>query len=165
MYKYGATSRDHIIDCVRIACKEIRPQNQKQAIELVLGTTCAETNFGQTDDLYQPQGLGLWQFDKVRFDDVKLQIWTNPEHKSLMLNMFGVRWLSFEQVEYSPLLGAVLCRFGYLFVNAPLPERGDLLGQAKYWKKYWNSNHPNAKGTPEHYMQSVRRNFPNGFPF
>lgn len=161
MYKYGATSKNHIISCARIACETIKKENAAQALELVIGTFCAETNFGRADDNYQKQGIGLAQFDLVRFNDVKARIWASDDHRNLMGNTFGVKWLSFEQLEYSPLLSAVMCRFGYLFVNEPLPAVGDLKGQAKYWKRYWNSSA--GAGTPEHYINSVRSNFTMGF--
>ena len=45
-----------------------------------------------------------------------------------------------------------LCRLHYRRVPSALPKITDLEGQAKYWKKYYNSHL--GKGTIKHFMEA-----------
>ena len=45
-----------------------------------------------------------------------------------------------------------MCRVHYARVSEPLPEAGDLDGQAHYWKDHYNTRL--GKGTPSGYIQA-----------
>ena len=51
---------------------------------------------------------------------------------------------------------AAMARMQYARFTDPLPEAGDIQGQAEYWKQYYNrgSNTP-ANGTTEQYVDDV----------
>ena len=49
-------------------------------------------------------------------------------------------------------LQAVFCRLKYKRDKYPLPLIGDLEGQAKYWKRVYNTKL--GKGTIEHFMEA-----------
>ena len=49
-------------------------------------------------------------------------------------------------------LQAAFARLHYLRVPEKLPKADDLEGQAKYWKKYYNSDL--GKGTVKHFMEA-----------
>ena len=48
--------------------------------------------------------------------------------------------------------------FGRLYLlqitDEEIPDT--LEGRARYWKTYYNSNHPDALGTPERYVDAVQ---------
>ena len=62
-------------------------------------------------------------------------------------------------MEHNPLVGAVLTRAGLSRFKESIPK--DLPGQAKYWKDYWNTHHPGAKGTEEKFISQVKHHYPN----
>ena len=54
-------------------------------------------------------------------------------------------------VEHNIAAGIIMCRLKFWRVPKPIPH--DLMGQAKYWKKYYNSDL--GAGTPEKFIQTV----------
>jgi hypothetical protein len=49
-------------------------------------------------------------------------------------------------------LQAALCRLHYRRVPSALPKLDNIEGQARYWKKYYNSNL--GKGTTHHFIKA-----------
>ena len=49
-------------------------------------------------------------------------------------------------------LQAAFCRLKYRRASKPLPKWDDIEGQAKYWKRVYNS--PLGKGTVEHFLKA-----------
>ena len=158
---YGATNEKNINTAILIACSELSIKTIPQAVAMVEGTFCAETNFGKSKDGYFSEGAGLPQFDTVRYKDVFKYICT---HSSL-INIFEDNGFDLEGLyslpdygysilNYSPLFSAFVCRAAYMMIPEPLPPQFDYQAQAEYWKKYWNSEA--GAGTPEHYMRQLR---------
>ena len=54
-------------------------------------------------------------------------------------------------LEHNIAAGIIMCRLKYRRVPKPIPH--DLMGQAKYWKKYYNSDL--GAGTSEKFIQTV----------
>lgn len=145
---YGLTNRQNLLDCIGIACYVIKPDNAHQAREQLIVTACAESGMGTVRDGFEKQGRGWAQKDFIRFHD-NMQRLKSKRHARLKEKLdreFDFKWMHFEQLDYSPLLSAVHCRLAYYFVEDPMPEVGDLLAQAKLWKKVYNVN---GSGTVE----------------
>lgn len=127
--------------------------NSPAARELLLGTAIQESGLRYLAQLGNGPALGLFQMEPATHDD----IWDNflayrPELaqrlqgtalKKSPMTMVGNLWYA-----------AGMCRIHYYRVSAPLPEAGDLEGQAAYWKKYYNTEL--GAGTVEHYIRNWR---------
>lgn len=118
------------------------------AEELVMGTMAQESLLGAA--LKQIGGgpaLGLPQMEPATHDD----IWRNflkykPALAAKVAELAPVRYLQHDEVrvhhtalaaglEYA----AAMCRVHYLRDKAPLPDAGDLAGQAATWKRVYNT--------------------------
>lgn len=154
-YYYGATSKQNIVEAIRIACTELSPSTAPRGISLVSETFSAETGFGQVRDGFEKQGRGLGQFDLIGFQDVKNYVYNRNDHVRDVLAKYDIKWLYFEQLDYSPLLSAFVCRIKYMMDPNPIPET--IEGRAHYWKRIYNTEA--GKGTPEHYMKMYKRHY------
>lgn len=147
---YGATDKYQILECVSAACTTISPLNAPDAEALINGTFAAETAYGTARDNYEAQGKGLAQFDFIRFDEVRGRLARDAQLTALLKQKFGIVNPKFDQLDYSPLLSAIFCRIGYLYVPDKIPACTDINAQGVYWKKFWNSSA--GAGTPEKYV-------------
>lgn len=59
----------------------------------------------------------------------------------------------FEELEYNLKLSILFCRLRYLIYPDPIPE--DLIGQAEYWKKVYNTY--KGKGTVQEYINNFNK--------
>lgn len=154
---YGLTTKKQLHDHIRHACQILTPDNAAQAIELLVGTACAETHFGTFRDKHERQGRGVFQFDEIRFKDVRNYLLIDRQDiQKIIIDEFNfdMRYIGFGiALDHSPLLATVLCRIGYYMKPEPLPSVGDIIGQAAYYKKYWNSSI--GKSTPAKYRQNL----------
>ena len=137
---YGLTSKQNLVDCIRLACETIKPDNVPKAMEQCILTACAESAMGTAKDGFEHQGRGWAQHDRIRFND-NMQRLNAPRHAELyerIKNDFDMKWMYFEQLDYSPLLSAIHCRLAYYFVAEPLPDVGNRLAQSQYWVEHYN---------------------------
>jgi len=118
---------------------------------LLLETASAETLLGEAVDSSFNSGMGIFQFDKIGFDDVKAR--TSTANANKVYHCFGIdiKKVDYTDLRYSPLLGAIFCRLKYILVPKPIPS--DIQSRANYWKIYYNS--VLGAGTPEHYVNSA----------
>ena len=56
------------------------------------------------------------------------------------------------ELEKDDKYACAMARAHYLRARGLLPKAGDVEAMAKYWKDHYNTNHKNAKGTPEKYV-------------
>lgn len=148
-YYYGADNQKDVVSAITKAVTTFG--GGIKAKQLLAGTCCAETDFCTFPDQHPEKlGVGATQFDQIGFDDVKLR--TRTKHIKRFEKNYNVK---FKEVELKDLahnveLAFAFTRLKYLLVPEPLPFSD--VGQAFYWKKYWNSFHPNAAGTVEKYL-------------
>ncbi|DAB27330.1 MAG: hypothetical protein A2513_04360 [Sulfurimonas sp. RIFOXYD12_FULL_33_39] len=121
---------------------------------LLLETSAAETDMGDAHDLTWNTGIGLMQFDKIGFDDVKIR--TSQAKKQKVKECFGVDIdkVIHTDLRWSPLLSVIFARLKYLLVPNAIPNT--IGGRAEYWKRWYNSSL--GKGTPEHYLAMAQKN-------
>ena len=99
------------------------------------------------------QQLGVKDFDLATYLPLRHEVSPNKQDTT---------WLyepSANLREHNPLVGAVLTRLGLSKFKKDVPS--DLKGRAGYWKDYWNTRHPSAKGTEDKFMRQVKHHFPN----
>jgi hypothetical protein len=160
---YGLTSQQELLAHIRRACQCLSPNTAPQAIELMIGTACAETLMGQYFDSSESYGFGVMQFDRIRVKDIARYIREREHISDIIYAETGFKCSYYDIdtichiLKFSPLLSCFFCRVGYMMKPEKLPPVGDLKGQAAYYKKHWNSSHPNAKGSEEKYIAEYRK--------
>jgi len=123
----------------------------RAAQELVLGTGIQESGLILRKQLFGGPACGLWQMEPVTFRD----IWNRYvcKHKSLhesLLHILGSENPNVGTLIINDHFAAAMCRVLYLRVPAPLPSSGDIVGQAYYWKRYYNT--PLGQGRSVEYI-------------
>ena len=124
------------------------------AEELVLGTGIQESGLQYLQQLGGGPASGIWQMERATHDD----IWTNFLHyrTKLGLNVLG----PYAKPDHTRLVwdlayACALCRVHYLRSPSVLPSAGDIVGQAAFWKRWYNT--PLGKGTEEQYIANWHR--------
>ena len=146
---YGVVNKQHIFDSVDAVCTSLGNGKHNAAHKLVLGTIATETNFSEYKDPTPFRaGSGLCQFDFVGYQEVIVR--TKERHKKKILNDFDIviNKVTYEMLEYNPLLSIIFCRLFYKLI--PDEIRDDLYSMSHYWKKYYNTIA--GKGTQEKFV-------------
>ena len=99
-----------------------------------------ESSYGS--DLSNPQSMGPWQIDRIRFDDIN----SRPKYKGMFEEAGIEQW---EDIGKDVGKAAAATRIILRAIPEPIPD--NLSGRAAYWKRYWNT--PKGKGKMEHYIQ------------
>lgn len=145
---YGLTHATDLKLLVVEVCDCLGHGSTGTAVELILETMGAETNRGETKDPTIYAGMGICQFDKMPFQDMKDR--TSASNKAKIYETFGISLdlVEWEHLRYSPLLSIIACRLKYLLVKEGIPNTFE--GRAMYWKRFYNSML--GKGTTDHYI-------------
>jgi len=128
--------------------------NSQAARELLLGTAIQESGLRYLKQLGGGPALGLFQMEPATHKD----IWDNylRYRGELTARISVLCRLPIEEMLVTNLLyAAAMCRVHYLRAPDPLPEAGDLEGQAAYWKKWYNT--AQGAGTVAHYISNWRK--------
>jgi len=124
-----------------------------QASILLLGTALKESNLTYRKQLGGP-ALGLFQIEPETYYDTYLNyINYRLELKKLIEGTFIPYKMDVNSLIFNDYYSCMIARIKYYRVQEKLPEVHDVEGQAKYWKKYYNTNL--GKGTVEQYMEMV----------
>ncbi|WP_445364909.1 hypothetical protein ACJJJB_00110 (plasmid) [Microbulbifer sp. ANSA001] len=156
---YGTTRPSQVLEMARDVCDVLGHGDNNNAVDILLETAAQESWLGEYKDRHAHKlGVGLTQFDQIGFDDVKAR--TSRKVIELIDQEFGVDISAVElrELAYSPLLSLIFCRLKYRLVPTVIPKA--LEERAHYWKRHYNTYHPNAKGTPEEYVNNARRFVP-----
>jgi len=132
----------------------------KAAIQIVEGTMAAESGFVYLHQQDKGPGLGFGQMERRTHDwlwSVMLKYHTNLA--SDIMKIAPKRYLS-DVMRHPSVVACVasleyataMVRARYLVVEEALPVAGDLNGQARYWKKYYNT--AKGAGTVWHYKRA-----------
>lgn len=153
---YGVGSQLELVKHIMRACEIISPRTTVVSKNLLIETCAVETGIGTIRDEYEAQGRGILQFDIVGFDDTQKRFGGKyPEIVAELAEHLGIHWhcVTFEMLEYAPLLSAVFCRAKYYLVPHAIPNtRAE---RAQYWKTWYNSEL--GAGTVEHYLEMADR--------
>lgn len=148
---YGLTSIEMLVQIVYAVCNVLGRGNNDKAALLMLETAAQETRLGTLkDNTPYKAGRGVFQCDLVGFVDVQGRV--GIKDYQAVLDAFGIdlKKASHSQLDYSPLLAAIICRLFYKLRPEPIPD--DLEGRARYWKRFYNTSQ--GKGTPEQYVSN-----------
>lgn len=149
--QYGLVNKAHLIDIVDKVVEALGGGEPAKA--LLMETAAAETGIGVIKDTTPNVGMGLMQFDRIGFDDVKLR--TTKANKDATLRMLGVdiMGVQYEDLRFNPFLSVIFARLKYKLVPSAIPAT--IEGRAAYWKKWYNSSL--GKGTTQSYLTSAAR--------
>jgi hypothetical protein len=122
----------------------------EEATELLLGTMSIESNMGQYIKQLGGPARGFFQIEPATEKD----IWVNfIAHKKRLKDYLATLGYTEESPDSNRMLFDIryqilMARIHYLRVAEPIPLTS--LGQAKYWKKYYNTTL--GKGTIKKYL-------------
>ena len=124
------------------------------ALALVVRTGMAESGYRALEGYGEGNpALGFFQMEP----NTAIDIWNNyvayrTKYK-YKLQELGFRYEDLEFCLLSNIgLQVAFCRLHYRRVPDALPKASDLEGQAKYWKKFYNSHL--GRGTIKHFMEA-----------
>lgn len=130
------------------------------ADRIVLCTFQTETQFDAVrQDLGQHKygaGYGLGQMEDATYQShIAHMTERNPTLKKLILEVCLLdEFPSVEALTWHDRLAVCMTRYHYKRVTEPLPDVNDLVGMAKYWKKYYNTF--KGAGTHEKFIKDCK---------
>ena len=133
----------------------------RSAEELVLGTAIVEGGLTYLKQHGEGPALGLWQVEPATHDD----LYTNYVHYRPDLGMALAELRAAgasmdDNLAANLLYGAAVCRLICYRRPEPLPEAGDIEGQAAFWKQHYNT--PFGAGTVSKYVYKVQKALKEG---
>lgn len=120
------------------------------ASELVLGTALQESHLTYIKQLGNGPALGVCQMEPNTHDD----IWKNYlTYRDVLADaVLDIGGPDSRELIWNLRYSVAMCRVHYRRVSDPLPQAGDLEGQAQYWKTYYNTEL--GRGTTEEYIDN-----------
>ena len=137
-----------------------------EARQLLHEIAYVESRYGEHKNTFtREETASVFQIDRGRFEEFQRRQSTDPAINDgvggvqrLWVQDFKTKTgidldtVSFEDLNI-PIIGAAVTRALWKNVTAAIPTTTQ--GRAPYWKEYWNSYHPNAKGTVRKYMRDT----------
>ena len=126
--------------------------DSEDARSLIYRTGKAESGYKTLQQYGGGPALGFFQMEP----NTALDIWNNyvmyrPQYRDKLYSLgFDETKIDFCLIS-NIAIQAALCRLHYRRVPSALPKASDLEGQAKYWKKYYNT--VKGKGTVKHFIE------------
>ena len=124
--------------------------NSDAALQMVMTTGQTESGYDYLRQIKGP-AIGFWQMEPATMYD----IWENyvayrPKYKEALWRLGFNEGFAVESLLSNLAVQTAFCRLHYRRVPKKLPKAGDLEGQAKYWKEFYNTI--KGKGTVEHFI-------------
>ncbi len=120
------------------------------AIDLLMGTAAHESLLGTYLKQTVGPALGVYQMEPATAEDVIE--WTKEKYPGLFERL-GYDPPEIVAMEYDLRFATIMARLNYLRMPGSIPET--VVGQAGYWKKYWNTSL--GKGTVAQYIKNWQR--------
>ena len=158
---YGVVNLKRINEDAQMICDCIGHGKYETAKQMIIETAIAETGLGQIEDKTVGAGMGITQFDKLPFNDIRDRcVKSRPKIlKDLGVDISLVHW---DDLRYNQFLALLFTRLLYWlasrkvdgkYVSIPIPAT--IEERAEYWKQHYNT--PAGKGTVEHYLEMNRK--------
>ncbi len=114
--------------------------HSEAATDLLLKTAAHESKFGTYLRQVQGPALGIFQIEP----DTEKDIWLNYLRFNSELTEKIKKFTGIDGPNHSALEGdlryqVIMARLVYRRIKFPLPSPIDILGQAKYWKRHYNT--------------------------
>lgn len=134
-------SESYRVDIIRPALK-ITNLWSPAAEELVLGTHIVETRLKVVKQYGGGPALGFGQHEPATYhDDVKYLDLRRRDLRELILSACYLQTFpEASALMWNLRLGVLMTRIHYFRRPEPLPEAGDIMGMAQYWKSFYNSS-------------------------
>lgn len=114
--------------------------NSKSAVNLVLGTICAESNAEHLIQLNNGPAKGICQMEpSTRADIYNHFLKYKPVLKGLVTDYIIDGINLDDQMVFNLAYAVAMCRVHYIRVSEALPAHDDVYALARYWKKYYNT--------------------------
>jgi hypothetical protein len=126
------------------------------AEELLLGTAAQESHLGYYRRQIRGPARGIYQMEPATERD----LWDNylrarPDRIEAIYTTCGVDGPDPIQLERNLMYQTIMARMHYRRIRAQLPLAGALTEQARYWKRYYNTDQ--GRGRPAEYVENYRR--------
>lgn len=123
-------------------------------VNLLVGTICQESACGQYLKQVKGPACGICQMEpKTAKDIIDNYISKRAELFGNYTKLYNKNLTLEQNLCYNMMFSVFMCRVFYLRFKENIPH--DLEGQARYWKKYYNTSL--GKGTVEQYIKNYRR--------
>jgi hypothetical protein len=119
------------------------------AEELLLGTALQESRLTYLKQLGGGPAVGVFQMEPATHDDIYDNYLEYNSRLKEQVQYLAIESSSQEMVG-NLFYAAAMCRVHYYRVSEALPDAGDTVTQAAYWKEYYNT--PLGAGTAEEYL-------------
>ena len=137
---------------IRVALKTIGLWSEA-AEDLLLGTAIQESGLVHVRQTVGGPALGLWQMEPATHDDIWMTYLTFRSRLADKVALLaGMEELSPELMVTNHQYACAMARIKYRRSPLPLPDFGDVVGYAAYWKKIFNT--PNGRGTEEEFVEN-----------
>jgi hypothetical protein len=145
---YGYIDFEVINKQAKVVCNCLGYGINHTAHKLIVETATTETGLGRIKDTTLGAGMGICQFDKMPFYDIRDRSAKYKEkiYRELGVDIDLVEW---EHLRYNSFLSLLFCRLHYKPFPEAIPQ--DIKNRAAYWKKYYNTEL--GKGDVEHYLR------------
>jgi len=136
---------------------ELMGMQSPAAVNLLLGTAAQESALGKYfEQLGDGPALGVFQMEPATETDN----WTSfivyrPELVKKIIAVTGVTGPDPYRLERDIFYQIVQARIRYWRVSEALPASDDVLGLARYWKRYYNT--PAGAGTEQEFIENYKR--------
>lgn len=144
---YGVVNLKRIEEDAQIICDCIGHGKYETAMQMIIETAVAETGLGQIKDRTVGAGMGLTQFDKLPFNDIRDR---NARLRPKILEELhiDINLVEWDDLRYNQFLALLFTRLHYWLKGDPIPKT--IEERAKYWKLHYNTSA--GAGTVEHYL-------------
>jgi len=123
------------------------------AVNLLLGTCAQESAMGTyISQVGSGIAKGIFQMEDATHEDI---IDNYLRYKDDHLKQFYDMRVEPKVMIHNLWYAAQMCRLHYLRVPHALPDKDDIVGQAEYYKKYYNTEL--GAGTIDEYMENYQR--------
>ena len=125
----------------------------KDALHMIMRTGMAETGFRHLKQMGDGPALGFFQVEpKTIADTMENYVKYRPKIEDNLIELGYIENDVAYRVIGNIALQVAFCRLKYRRDKYALPKWDDMEGQAKYWKRVYNSKL--GKGTIEHFMEA-----------
>ena len=125
-----------------------------EAVDLLMGTAAQESHLGTfVRQLGGGPAVGIYQMEPATFHDLFANyLGMRPEMMEMIARVCGTSSPPAEQMVWDLRLATVMARLHYWRIVDPIPM--DLEGQAKYWKRTFNT--VMGAGTTDEYCANYK---------
>jgi hypothetical protein len=135
---YGLLTKEHLKDMVNDVVDNFG--GGKNAYALLLETAQIESKSGTYPyNPFRDYGIGVMQFDRIAFDDVKARTKQSIKDKVYQIYGLDINKLAYEDLRFSPLYSVLFARLHYRLIPDAIPDT--LEDRAEYWFEHYNRAH------------------------